>query len=198
MFNFKQMKLKRLHKKIKALKANRLAEQPSDTALKKEIAYYFDLALVYEHLKSSKQFPFAQIARVEAYRAAADLGDAKAHHILGEQFLEEAKFRHQVQGEAIIDNDSNEQLMNQAYKLAHLHLEMASKLGHIHAKRLLGLCYINAWGVAADKEKGFELVVASIEQEGSWDQVPQIFESIGLNKPEFFAAIMKRKGTHQE
>ncbi|HAT9519670.1 TPA: hypothetical protein JBC96_14495, partial [Legionella pneumophila subsp. pneumophila] len=59
-----------------------------------------------------------------------------------------------------------------------------------------GLCIINGWGVESDKNAGFELVVDSIEQEGSWDKIPQIFASMGLNKPEFFSAIMqRRKGT---
>lgn len=53
--------------------------------------------------------------------------------------------------------------------------------------------YYQWLGVESDKNTGFELVVDSIEQEGSWDKIPQIFASMGLNKPEFFSAIMQRR-----
>ena len=33
----------------------------------------------------------------------------------------------------------------------------------------------------------------AIELEQSWDKVPQIFASIGLNKPEFFSALTKMR-----
>ena len=43
-----------------------------------------------------------------------------------------------------------------------------------------------------NKDAGFEMVIQSIEQDNKLDKVPQIFASIGLNKPEFFAALIKR------
>ena len=109
--------------------------------------------------------------------------------------------------------------MQQLYEEAHAYLSSAGALQHAEAKRLHGLCYINAWGVPEDKEHGFKLVVESIELEQSWDKVPQIFASIGLNsglfkpmdakswdkvpqifasiglnKPEFFSAFTKMRG----
>ena len=83
--------------------------------------------------------------------------------------------------------------MQACYADAHAYLSSSEKLGHIQAKRLHGLAYINGWGVPADKNRGFELIVESIDQENSWDKVPQIFKEIGLNKPEFFSALAQRR-----
>ena len=48
-----------------------------------------------------------------------------------------------------------------------------------------------------DKKVGFELIVESIEQENSWDKVPQIFASMGLNKPEFFSALTQLRNNKE-
>ena len=42
-------------------------------------------------------------------------------------------------------------------------------------------------------EPRFDVNGKSIEIEQSWDKVPQIFASIGLNKPEFFSALTKMR-----
>ena len=130
---------------------------------------------------------------VECYRCAASMDDSSAHFQLGQIFLEEAKYRWNLDKEGIFNSPGNLNKSQLLFEEALTHLLAAEKLGHIIAKRLRGLCYINGWGVVEDKNAGFELVVSSIEQEGSWDQVPQIFAAIGLNKPEFFAAIMQRR-----
>ncbi len=44
-----------------------------------------------------------------------------------------------------------------------------------------------------DKKRGFDLIVDSIDQENSWDKVPQIFAALGLNKPEFFSQLTQRR-----
>ncbi len=193
MFSLTDWKIKRLTKKIKALKHSRRSDQPKDEALKKELAYYFDLAAKYKKLVGNKKYPFAQLMVLECYRAAANLDDSTANYNLGKHYLDEAKFRESLQLGEVFDSPMNERRMKQHYEEAHAYLSTAEKLGHIEAKRLRGLCYINGWGVELDKDKGFELVVESIDEEGSWDRVPQIFASIGLNKPEFFAAIMQKR-----
>lgn len=193
MFHLNQFRINSLIKKIKALQANRVHNQPSDDQLKKEIAYYNQLAELYKKLKHSKKFPHAEILYIACYRNAASLDDAEAHYKLGKMFLEDAKFRQTIQEEGVFADDINQIECTNAFKEAHAHLNAAELLGHIQAKRLKGLALINGWGVTADKSSGFELVVASIDQEGSWDKVPEIFAAIGLNKPEFFAAIMQRR-----
>ena len=193
MFNFKRWKISRITKKIKSMQSYRVNNQPADEILKKEIAYYFELAAIYNQLKCRKKFPYAITMYIECFRAAAKLDDAQAHFQLGQIFIEEAKFRENIHHEGVFNSLENLKQCKQIYEEAHAHLLAAEKLNHITAKRLRGLCLINGWGHDVDKNTGFELIVASIDQEGSWDKVPQIFASMGLNKPEFFAAIMQRR-----
>ncbi|ASQ45870.1 SEL1-like repeat protein [Legionella clemsonensis] len=192
---FKRYKIRRLTKKLKAMQQNRIHNQPPDEILAKEIGYYHELATIYKSLIGHKKYPYAADMVIACLRAAGNLDDANAQYEVAKTLLDEAKFRERLQLEGLFANPSNERQMKQLYEEALVYLQSAEKLGHVLAKRLHGLCYINGWGVSSDKEKGFELVVASIEQENSWDRVPQIFASIGLNKPEFFAAIMKHRKT---
>jgi len=193
MFNYNQWKINRLIKKLKAMQANRLNNQPQDAVLKKEITYYFELAAIYKKLKGNKKVPYADLMQVECYRAAAQLDDAEAYFQLGTISLDEAKYRQKLDEQGIFNSEINNKRSKQLYEEAHIYLVAAEQLGHSTAKRLRGLCLINGWGVEVDKDIGFELIVASIEQEGGWDKVPQIFAAMGLNKPEFFSAIMQRK-----
>lgn len=193
MFNFTGWKIRRIVKKIKSMQINRINNQPGDEIIKKEILYYFELAAIYKKLKNNKKYPYDEVMIIECYRAAASLDDSSAHFQLGQFFLDEAKYRQNLQNEGILSSQANLKNAQQRFEESLVHLLAAEKLGHIAAKRLRGLCFINGWGVVEDKNAGFDLVVASIEQEGSWDKIPQIFEACGLNKPEFFAAIMQRR-----
>ncbi len=189
----KRWKIKKIVKKIKAMQANRVNNQPGDEMLKKEIAYYFELASIYSKLKGNKKFPYANLMYMECYRAAAGLDDAEANYQIGQMTLEEAKFRQNLEKDGVFKSETNLKKCNQLFEEAHAYLSAAIALKHVAAKRLRGLCYINGWGLEPDKKAGFELIVASIEEEGSWDRVPQIFASMGLNKPEFFSQIMQRR-----
>lgn len=192
---FTRFKINRLTKKLKAMQQNRIHNQPSEEALKKEIAGYHKLAGIYKSLRGKKKYPFAQDMVLECYRAASKVDDATAQFILGKSLLDEANFRHELQMGEVFANPSNERQMKLHYEEALAYLIAAEQLKHIEAKRLHGLCYINGWGVPADKKRGFELIVASIEQENSWDKVPQIFASMGLNKPEFFSELTQHRNT---
>lgn len=194
---FTRFKINRLVKKLKVMQQNRIHNPVSDEILKKEIAGYKKLASIYRSLHGKKKYPFAHEMELECYRAAAMLDDAEFQFLLGKALLEKAKFRQELQENPIFANPSNERQIHQLYEEAHAYLMTAEKLHHIEAKRLQGLCYINGWGVQQDKKKGFELIVDSIEQENSWDKVPQIFASIGLNKPEFFSALTQHRNHHR-
>ncbi|RUQ82091.1 SEL1-like repeat protein [Legionella septentrionalis] len=188
-----KFQIKRLIKKIRVLQQSRLHNQPTDEALQKEVSLYHTLAALYESLQGKKKYPFAREQALECYRAATTINDPVAQYILGKNLLEEAKLREQLQKEEVFASTSNERRMKQLYEEALAYLTAAEKLQHIQAKRLHGLCYINGWGVEPDKKKGFDLIVASIDQENSWDKVPQIFASMGLNKPEFFSALAQHR-----
>ncbi len=182
-----------MKKKIKALKHDRALNPTSDEAIAKEINLYMNLAKIYRSVKNRKKFPFAEVMVDECYRAAASLDSVEAQYILGSKLLEEGKFREKIEQEELFANLSNKRQQQQLYEEAHAYLLAADNLGHIKAKRLRGLCYINGWGVDSDKRKGFDLIVESIDKENSWDKVPQIFAEIGLNKPEFFSALAKHR-----
>lgn len=193
MILFKRLTIKSLTKKLKVLQQNRQLNQPSDDIIAKEIDLYMSLLSAYQAFKNSKKNPYRELLVTECLRAAAGLDSSKAQYELGLKLLEEAKFREQLETDGLFANLINQRDMRQLFEEAHLWILKAENLGHILAKRLRGLCYINGWGVDADKDKGFELVLASIDQENSWDKVPQIFAAIGLNKPEFFSALGKHR-----
>jgi hypothetical protein len=193
MFSMNRWKINRITKKIKSMQLNRVNNQPTDQMVKRETLHYFELAGLYKKLMGKKKFPYADIMVIECYKGAANLNDSAAHYQLGQLFLDQGKYRLGLQNDGIFNSEENQKQCALAFEQAHAHLLAAEKLGHVEAKRLRGLAIINGWGQPSDKNTGFELVVASIEQEGSWDRVPQIFAGMGLNKPEFFAAIMQRR-----
>ena len=185
----KRYKIRRLTKKLLKMEKLRLNGQQSEALLKKEIAGFHELAGLYFRVIGKKKVPFAREMQLESYRAAARLEDPNAQYLLGKALLEEAKFREKLEMGGLFGNSSNQRAVRQLYEEAHAYLTAGERLQHVEAKRLHGLCYINGWGVPEDRKKGFEMVVDSIGQENSWDRVPQIFASIGLNKPEFFSAL---------
>ncbi len=189
----KRFKIKRLIKKVTALKQAREHNQPTNDAVRTEKAIYHQLAGIYAKLHGKKKWPFARERMLACYRASSMLHDAKAQYLLGKALLDEAKMREGLENTQVFASQSNARSMAQLYEEAHAYLSAAEGLQHVEARRLHGLCYINAWGVPEDKERGFKLVVESIELEQSWDKVPQIFAAIGLNKPEFFSALTKMR-----
>jgi hypothetical protein len=186
---FKNHKIKKFKKKIRALQSARENNPAEEDALYKERRLYRDLAGIYQKLRGNKKYPFAELHIISCYRAAASIDDVDAKYWLGERMLEEAKEREAIEKEKLFANNVNERNMKQLYEEAHAWLESAKQFKHILAYRLSGLCYINSWGVDSDKDKGFDMVVHSIELENSWEKVPEIFAKIGLNKPEFFSAL---------
>jgi len=190
----RRFKINRLTKKIKSMQQSRLHNPPGEEALKKERADYHKLATIFKSLQGKKRYPFAHEMVLECYRASAVIDDSVAQYELGKSLLDEAKFRDDLQQKGIFANPSNERQAKQLFEEAHAYLLAAQTLGHIEAKRLQGLCYINGWGVPADKEQGFDLIVASIEHEKSW---PQIIAAMGLDKQEFFSALTKYRSSNR-
>lgn len=193
MIIFKKYKIKSLTKKLWSMQKSRAHNQPNEAAIAKEKAMYHQLAAIYRALKGNKKYPFADVMVWECLRASSTVDDAEAQYELGRHLIEEAKFRESLNKGEVFASPSNERQKRQLYEEGLAYLQAAENLGHIQAKRFLGLCYINGWGVEINREQGFQRVVASIEQENSWDRVPQIFAEIGLNKPEFFSALTKHR-----
>lgn len=191
---FIKRKLKSLTAKAKIFRQNRLNNQTKKDAIDKEIKLYKTLATIYDSLIGKHKYPFAEVMRNETLRAAASLEDIDSTYQLAEILLEEAKFRENLEKEEVFGSTMNARYVKILYEEAHAYLLAAQKLGSIEAKRLLGICYIHGHGVKLDRDQGFDLVVASIEQENSWDRVPEIFASIAKDDPELFSALMKHRG----
>jgi len=190
---FKRYKIKRLEKKLKPFHAAREHNTPSTLAVQKEQKLWHKLANIYLKLHGNKKYPFAIEEAMTCYRVAAFLDDPKAQFILGKHFIDEARLREALEARLIYSSPGNQRRIQQLYEEGIAYLKAGSALNDAPSKRLLGLCQINGWGMPANRDQGFELVVASIELEHAWDRIPQIFSQIGLNKPEFFTAIMQRK-----
>jgi TPR repeat protein len=190
---FSRIKLKSLRKKI--VKSHSLREQRGAADdVKREIAAHLALAKFYDQHIFDKNIAKAEILAFESYRAAAALGDAKAQYICGERLLERAKFW-DTWSKGMFGAEAHKKYAKDNYEEAFSFIKTAENNGFPMAKRLHGLAYVNGWGMAKDLDKGFQLVIESIDQEGAWDRATQIFQKLGINSPEFFEALRSRKKT---
>ena len=135
-----------------------------------------------------KDCPHAQMLCREAYRAAALLGNSEAQYRCGKLFMESGHFwMDTVAG--LLSCDKQKDYAVESYAEGLKFLQDAESNGHALAKREHGLAYIHGWGVEQDTQKGYELVIKSIDVEGSWDNATEIFQSLGLNSTEFFSML---------
>ena len=176
-------------KRATAMHNHRQNNAVSDVAIKKELVLLEQIAELYEKHQFHKKFPHAREYALEANRAAASLNDVHGQYIVGKKLLEEGKFWDSLQ-KTLFACNAHQKYAAAAYEEAFVYLNAAEAAGNPLAKRLKGLAYVNAWGVEKDNNKGFSLVVDSIDQENAWDRATKIFEETGLNKPEFFSSIM--------
>lgn len=186
---FKQSKLKRYYKKAKSMYEYRQNNQVSDAILKKEIDLYMGMAAIYDLLVGCKKFPHAKLQAIENIRAAAEIGDVNAQYEVGERLYHAGKFWYELQS-SIYKARSQQKYMDTIFLEAYGYFEMAGTRGMAKANRMRGVMMINGWGCDRNTETGLKLIVDSIEQEGAWERSTQIFGELGLNKPEFFSAIM--------
>ena len=186
---FKGRKINKLQKKVELLAKARQASEVEQKELDKEIVLHRQLATLYEAVEFNKKFPDAAAKALESYRNAAALGDIEARYILAQRLIERGKFWDSYRSSPF-HCSAHDKYAKNAYGEAFVYLKSAEEAGHALAKRLHGLATINGWGIPTDTDAGFKLVIASIEQAGAWDKATQIFEELGLNKPEFFSYIM--------
>lgn len=183
-------KIKSIKKKlVLLLKKRQEGEEVSDADREKEVQLHRYLGQLYDKVRYNKKYPHAEVLALESYRNAASLSNPDALYIVGQRLLERGKFW-DLMRRGVFGNQIHEKYSNGAYEEAFTYLKAAEEEGHIMAKRLHGLSYINGWGMKKDMDQGFKLVIASIQQEGAWDRATKIFEELGLNKPEFFSYVM--------
>lgn len=185
-----KLKLKALISKIQ--KFHDMREKGVNIDLKDEITSQLQLAKFYQEHLYDKDVPDAAIYVLECYRAAASLGDVHSQYICGQRQFEKGRFWENF-STGIYGHPVHKKYATACYDEAFIYLKEAENNGHPLAKRLHGLALIKGFGVPKDLEKGFSLVVDSIEQENAWNRATQIFEELGLNTPEFFSLLISHK-----
>lgn len=193
---FTRMKIRSLSKKAMALFKNRQNNAVSEADEKREIAIYLELAKLYDQSIYNKKIHNAKEYALECYRAAGSLNDINSQYIVAERLMENGKFWSKMKN-SLFACSAHSNYAENAFKESFVYLQSAEEKGHPLAKRLHGLAYIHGWGVDIDEDKGFKLVVDSIEQENAWDRATEIFKELGLNKPEFFSSIMSMRKSQE-
>ncbi len=191
---FIRLKIKSRLKRATAMYNNRQNNPVSDQVIKREITLLYEIAKLYDKNQFHKKFPHAADYALEAYRAAAAINDPNAKYLVGQRLLDKGKFWDSLKKTAF-NCSVHKKYASDAYEEAFVYLDAAEAAGHALAKRLKGLAFVNGWGVEKNNDKGFSLIVDSIDQEQAWDRATKIFDEIGLNKPEFFSSIMSIRQT---
>ena len=182
-------KLKKINKKAEALYQKRERGQSDDTDAQKEIAVHNDLAKFYKKHLFDKHYPHAEEYMLESYRVAASLHYAEAQYRLSAHLLERARFWQKI-AKSMYASSIHQKYIDDTYKEAFAYLKQAEDQGHPLAIRMHGMAYIHGWGVEKDRDRGFQFIVDSIDEENAWDRATAIFDELDLNTPEFFSAIM--------
>jgi hypothetical protein len=190
-----RLKHNSLRKKVKKNIEKRDSGNP--VSLPQELAALHALAKFYLRHIYDKGLPRAEFWAQETYRAAAILGDKEAQYRLGLLFLERGKFWQELRN-SLVGNDLQNHYARADFQEAFDYLQKAADSTHPLALRSLGMAYVRGWGVEINPDKGFKLVISSIDAEKSWDKATKIFEQLGLNSPEFFSALgaMKQGQRH--
>lgn len=189
----KGFQISSLVKKAEALaKVRNASNDVSQNDIKREIDIYKKLASVYDGMVSKSE-PYANLFAQENLRMAATLGDLEAKYKLGKSFVERGKFWDSLK-EQVYSATIHSKYAREAYEEGFAYLNSSLEQGYFMAGRYLGLCHINGWGVEINIEHGFGLIINSIQDEGAWEKATEIFQELGLNKPEFFKYMMKSKG----
>jgi len=186
-------KIKRLKKRLTVLYRTRQAGSVNDQQLKREVDTYHKLADVYDKHRFNKHFPHAKEMALENHRAAAEMGDSKSQYTVGQRLMDDGRFWMELNDE-IYQHDSHKAYATAFFEEAFRYLNTAHEQGNFLATRLMGVAYVNGWGVEMDVDQGAKYLVDSINAEKSWDRVSQIFSDLGLNNPEFFTKFMSMQG----
>lgn len=181
-----------LKKKAQKYFEMRQGEQQQNPDITGEVKLQYKLAEFYEKHQYDKDVPHAEIYALECYRLAAILGDTKAQFICGKKLLDKGRFWEGM-AQTIYACQAHSKYAYEYYKEGLTYLETAEQNGYSPAKRLRGLAFIHGWGLPKDYDLGFNLIVASIEEENAWDKAKEILVEINLDPSEFFAKLAAKK-----
>jgi len=187
-------KFNSLQKKARKFYEVRQGQQAGNPDMAAEIKLQYELAEFYKNHRFDKDVPHAEIYEFECYRLAAILGDIKAQYLCGKKLLEKGRFWEGM-AQTLYTCQAHNKYAYEAYKEGLTYLETAEQNGYAPAKRLRGLAFMHGWGLPKDYDLGFNLIVASIEEEKAWDKAKEILQGIGLNASEFFAKLAAKKSS---
>ncbi len=190
---FQKIKLKRLQKRLHKLLS--LYEQEGlDSHVKSLTQGFYAMAGLYERHRFDKHVPNAEFYALECYRVLASYGDVKAQYLLGERLLNYGKFWESLSQNSLYKTNRPKAYAQSFFDESLVYLQAADEQSYPLARRLLGMIYIHAWGRPSDLQKGYQLILESIDLEQAWGRATQIFDTLKLNSPEFFAALRVYKG----
>jgi len=187
-------KFNSLQKKARKFYEIRQGQHSGNPDIAAEIKLHYELAEFYKDHRFDKEVPQAEIYEFESYRLIAILGDIKAQYLCGEKLLEKGRFWESM-AQTLYTCQAHNKYAYEAYKEGLTYLETAEQNGYSPAKRLRGLAFMHGWGLPKDYDLGFNLIVASIEEEQAWDKAKEILQSLGLNASEFFAKLAAKKSS---
>lgn len=187
-FKFNQLQ-KRLHKLHKLYES-----EGSDSRLKTLIQAFYSMAEFYEKHCFDKDLPYSEFHALECYRVIASFGDSKAQYVLAERLLSYGKFWENIAKNPLYKTNKPKAYAQSFFEESRVYLQAADEQGYLLARRLLGMAHIHGWGSSPNLEKGYQLVLESIDLEQGWAKATQIFDTLKLNSPEFFSALRAYKG----
>ncbi|MDQ8040003.1 MAG: hypothetical protein REH83_06300 [Rickettsiella sp.] len=193
MNSLQKFKFKRLQKKLHKL--HKLYEQDgAETQLKALISAFYSLAEFYKKHRFDKELPNAEFHALECYRVLSSFGDVKAQYLLGEGLLNYGKFWTDLSRNPLYKTNQARVYAKSFFEESRVYLQAADDQDYFLARRLLGMIYIHGWGCTPDLQKGYQLILESIDLEQAWSKATQIFDVLQLNSPEFFASLRAYKG----
>ena len=179
---------KKLHK------LHRLYEQEgSDKQLKALSQAFYTMANFYKKYSFDKDLPYAEFHALECYRVLSSFEDPKAQYLLGEHLLKYGKFWLDLAKNPLYKTNQPKAYAQSFFEESHVYLQAANEQNYFLARRLLGMAHIHGWGCEPDLQRGYQLVLESIDLEQAWATATKIFDTLKLNSPEFFAALRAYK-----
>ncbi len=188
-----KFKFRRLQKKLHRLHGF-YEQEGSDVKLKALSQAFYAMASFYDNHRFDKDLPFAEFHALECYRVLASFQDAKAQYMLGERLLNYGKFWQDLAKNPLYNTNKPKAYAQSFFEESLVYLRAADEQNYPLARRLLGMFYIHGWGSVPNLEKGYQLVLESIDLEQAWGKATQIFDTLKLNSPEFFSALRAYKG----
>jgi TPR repeat protein len=188
-----KLKFKRLQKRL--YKLYKLYElEGSDIRTKALLQAFYAMAEFYEKHRFDKNLPYSEFHALECYRVIASFGDSKAQYKLAERLLDYGKFWEGIASNPLYKTNKPKAYAQSFFEESSVYLRAADEQGYPLARRLLGMAHIHGWGDNPNLEKGYQLVLESIDLEQAWGKATQIFDTLKLNSPEFFSALRDYKG----